>query len=158
MGPGLIMRNDIRKAAKDLRKYGRDVERAATKASLKTAQEGLKAAVKSSSGAATQKQLAKEGHPYAVSHLTTGANVGFGLSTRNPSIINAITGKFRDDWHLASRLSDRSVTIVNFSKVAGYLEEGTKYMIARPIETRIIAAMSKVGINNLDREVQKINR
>lgn len=155
MDSRFAMRNEFVKAARDLRKYAKDVQKAIEKANQRTAKAGLKEAVKSSSGTTTLAQLRKEGHPYAVRWSTMYHAPGTRVY-RNPAIINSQSGDFVRDWKIVYNVKTREPIIINFSEVAGFLEGGTKKMFARPIEDRIIAAMSKVGIDNLDREVQKI--
>lgn len=84
-----------------------------------------------SSGMATSKQLAREDHPYAKRH---------GDPRRDPGIINDQGGMFKKSWKIKKGTGFwRGVpVIVNESKVAKYLQPGTKHMFARPLEAKVI--------------------
>ena len=137
----------FKQAAKELDRYSKKVEKAVKKAQMETAKAGLKAAIKASSGRTSLSQLRKEDHPYATRHK---------VAKRDASIINDQGGSFKREWKIGN--STNGPAIVNFSKVAGFLQAGTKKMVARPVEARIIDAMSQVGVANLGKSINSIKR
>ena len=144
-------------AARELKKFSRDLDRNILRAEYKTAQVGQKQAVKQSSGRIKSDQLRKEGHPYAVKWTVRGKWFYQGVTApyRDPSIINDQSGDFRKDWKIVTVNLTKSGgwMIVNYSPIAEYLADGTRYMVKRPLEDKVIDAMKKVRISNLDKAV-----
>jgi hypothetical protein len=135
----------LSRAASDLKKFARDLDRNIGKAEARTARAGLKEAKKQSSGRKTAAQMRKADHPYATRH---------GQPKWDASTINVGKGEFRRDWHIQGGGNTRNgVTIVNYNSVAKYLADGTRTMFQRPLEAKVILAMSKVREKNLDQAV-----
>lgn len=134
------------KAARELKKFSRDLDRNIGKAEAKTAKVGLRQAIKQSSGRITTAQLRKEDHPYATRH---------GAPRRDPSTINEQKGDFKRDWMIQGGGNIRNgVAIVNYNPIAQYLAEGTPRMFKRSLEAKVIDAMVKVREKNLDTAVK----
>lgn len=139
--------NELRKAAYELEKYGKRLVREIGKAEVDTAKVGLRVAVKQSSGKVSSLQLRREGHPYARRH---------GKPKRDPQIINSQSGEFRREWHIAlGKNLDEGPAIVNFSSIAGFLQEGTPKMFARPVENVVIAELRKIRPANLAKAIER---
>lgn len=137
----------FRDAAKDLKRFKQKLVKQLEEAEAKTAREGLKIARKQSSGSVSTSQLRKEDHPYAKRH---------GSPKRDPSTINVQSGEFRAEWHVQIGNSlDDGPAIVNYSRVARFLQEGTTTMFARPVEAVIIAKLQSIRPRNLDQAVAK---
>lgn len=68
-------------------------------------------------------------YPYAARHGLLG--IPSAMPEGNPGIINAPTGKFRDDWRDESTAD--SAVVTNNNPVGKFLD-GTDKMIRRPIE------------------------
>lgn len=97
-------------------------------ASLEVAQRvALPAAIDASSGDITTAQLRREDHPYAKRH---------GAPRRDPSRINTQTGSFRSMWRAVGTAIGGQV--LNDSRVADWLEQGTDTMFARPVLARVV--------------------
>lgn len=144
------MIRDFDRAANDLRKFKGRLENEIDKAETQTAREGLKKAVQQSSGRITTAQLRREDHPYAKRHKK---------AKRDPGIINSQTGEFKSEWHVEKgRTIENGPAIVNFSRKAGWLQAGTRTMVARPIEKAVIDHLIKVRPINLDRAIEKASR
>ena len=132
-------------AARELKKFSQRVEKGIIKANGQTAKVGLKEAIKQSSGRKTAAQMRKADHPYAKRH---------GQPLWDPSTINVGKGSFKRDWHVQDGGNLRNgIAIVNYNPVAKFLADGTKKMFARPLEAKVILAMSKVSQSNLDKAV-----
>lgn len=142
------MKRELQRAAREIAKYKEKLGKEIQKAEVKTAKVGLRAAIQQSSGNTSLAQLRKEDHPFAKRH---------GEPKRDVTIINSHSRNgFKSEWHIdTSRSLEDGPAVVNYSKVAGFLQEGTRKMFARPIEGKVIAAMSKVRVQNLDQAVSK---
>lgn len=135
----------LSQASSALKKFARDLDRQLGKAMARTAKVGLKEAKKLSSGRKTAAQMRKADHPYATRH---------GAPKWDPSTINVGKGNFKRDWHIQGGGNTRNgAAVVNYNPVAEYLAEGTPKMFRRPLEAKVIIAMSKVGKENLDQAV-----
>ena len=94
--------------------------------------------VQASSGTATEADLRREDHPYARRH---------GTARRDPSLINARSGRFRRAWR--SRRPQRAgrgrvvSRVRNFDPKARYMF-GTKLMLPRPIIARVARQLAPV--------------
>ena len=107
------------------------------KADYKTARDGVTVAQKYSSGPFSLAELARMDHPYARRHSA---------ALLPPSIINAQTGKFKAAWDAKKQPVP---TIFNSDPIAIFLEKGTRYMVARPIDKVIIKALQPIRLANL---------
>jgi hypothetical protein len=111
--------------------------------------DALAEAERLSAGAFTTKQLAALGHPYAARDLHP---------PQDAAIINRQSGRFASSWHIepptelrspspatgtwpASTADDLVGAIVNDDPNAGFLDEGTQAMIARPLTARVMEAI-----------------
>ena len=92
--------------------------------------EGLKSAKRRSSGGLTYKQMRQEDHPYAVRH---------GVARRDPSVINSHRGVFKRGWFTQKvfTVTDWGGAIINDSENAGFLKDGTRFMVRRPIDDAV---------------------
>lgn len=116
--------------------------RAADKETLEN--EGLAIARQFSSGTYTLKFLAQRpfpNHPYAVARPN---------SAFDPAMISTHTGKFLAGWKIKPTGPNDPPAIWNTSRVAKFLEFGTKTMKRRPIDEAIIAALAPIRKRNLD--------
>lgn len=139
--------SEFRQAAQDLKRFQAKLKRQLEAAEAKTAKEALKIAKKQSSGSVSTAQLIKEDHPFAKRH---------GSPKRDPSTINVQSGAFRAEWHIQNGNSlDDGPAVVNYSRVARFLQEGTASMFARPIEAVVIAKLQSIRPKNLDQAVAK---
>ena len=128
-----------------MRKFAKDLDRNIGKAEARTAKVGLREAKKQSSGRKTAAQMRKADHPYATRH---------GAPLWDPSTINVGKGNFKRDWQIQGGGNTRNgVAIVNYNPVAKYLADGTRTMFQRPLEAKVILAMSKVRETYLDQAV-----
>ena len=101
-----------------------------------------------SSGTATTAQLRREDHPYARRH---------GRPRRNPALINVQSGVFLRGWQLEGpRLEQGAATLsaVNETPYARYLEHGTRTMFARPLVERVEAELKPLLEAALARELR----
>lgn len=99
-------------------------------------------AVKLSSGTLTTADLRQRGHPYAVRNPTSA----------NPEVINAQSGVFRQSFvSVPPALSGGTIqaSLVNTSKPAGYLANGTRFMIARPLAVAVQAAVQPARLKRV---------
>lgn len=109
-------------------------------------EKALKGAIKLSSGnvsAYHQKYIYD--HPYARRH---------GIARMDPTIINVRTGEFRDSWRHLGVVQDGNVfrvALVNDSEAAKYLDEGTRFMLERPIVERLETFLGKKLLEEVDR-------
>lgn len=89
-------------------------------------------AVELSSGTLTPKDLRRMDHPYAKRH---------GAPKLNPGIINAQSGDFRGAWEREEPKADgdglTSALYNTDPKAEKWLQPGTKFMVARPIDAAI---------------------
>lgn len=137
-------------AARDLKRFQQRLVRSIQEAEARTAKSGLEIARKQSSGTTSTAQLRKEDHPYAKRH---------GSPKRDPSTINVQSGAFRAEWHIQTgRSLEDGPAIVNYSKVAGFLQAGTPTMFERPVELVVIAKLQTIRPRNLDQAVAKATK
>ena len=103
-------------------------------------------AVVFSSGTLTTAAMRKAGHPYAVRNPTAP----------DPGTINAQTGVFRAAFTSSPPVATGGVitsSVVNNSQVAGYLANGTRFMIARPLAVKVQDAVRASRIARTRRAV-----
>lgn len=87
------------------------------------AREAYDRALSMSSGPASYAEMRDADYPYAKRH---------GRALWPPEIINEHTGAFKRAWHV--RDVDRfEKHVINDSRVADWLQHGTRYMVNRPI-------------------------
>lgn len=114
-----------------LRRQAHAFERAIREAEAQAAAAALAEAQKLSSAPYSTAELRRMGHPYAT------------RAPRPPgdaAQINVQTGRFRAAWRIVGprkTKSGLSTRLVNDSPEAKLLLSGTRYMIARPILTRV---------------------
>lgn len=80
-------------------------------------------ALSMSSGPASYAQMREADYPYAKRH---------GSALWPPEIINEHEGAFKRAWQ-ARRIDRFEAHIINDSPVADWLDQGTRYMVRRPI-------------------------
>lgn len=97
-----------------------------------TRRELVETARRKSDGPLREPDRRREDYPYASRHGLLG--IPSAMPEGNPGIINAPTGKFRDDWKDTS--TGKSAAVTNTNPVGQYLD-GTDKMIRRPIEETI---------------------
>lgn len=125
-----------------------DVRARMRAADAQTVREGVEIAQSLSAGTWSLAALARRpypNHPYARSH----PNAAF-----DPGVINRQTGKFQAGWHVRPN-PNLPPALWNTSRVARYLEFGTKSMVARPIDKLIIARLGPIRKRNLDLAFQR---
>ncbi len=109
-----------------------DFERDVTEAERRTAEDFLIIAEDQSSGTYSQNDLARMGRPYARRHR--GALL-------DPAKVNVLSGDFRGAWDTEGPTPDGDgLTTVLFntdSKAEKWLQPGTKFMVARPVDAAI---------------------
>ena len=111
-----------------------------------TLKEATAQAVTFSSGTLTTATLRRMGHPYAVRNPIAP----------DPGIINAQTGVFRSAFTSSPPSASGGVitsSIVNASKVAGYLANGSRFMIARPLAVKVQIAVQPARLARTQRAV-----
>lgn len=151
------MRRELIAASNELKRFKRQLDTAINRGLDKTARVGLAEAKKRSRGRTSLAQLRREGHPYATRQHAAMKTKN--RKYRDPSIINKQKGDFEQEWHISKgRGLIDALAIVNFAPEAEYLAEGTHTMMRRNVDDKVIEIMAKVGITNLDSEVQKITR
>ena len=136
----------------------------ASKAAYLTAQDGRQWAIFFSSGTVTTAQLRVLNHPYGL-----GSSGPKGIRGPVPygdaSIINAQSGKFRDDWVVY--VNSKGIGLVtglvsygvkNVDPIASFLQFGTRKMVARPLEVGLTAFMQKAYVKHLDDLVSPVIR
>lgn len=135
--------------AKDLRKYGTQVDTARFKAAKKTAKDAVRVAQYYSSGRVTTLQLRREDHPYATRH---------GSPRRDPEIINSQTGLFKSSWKTRELFRDGEVIFVvyNDAPYAKFLQQGTKTMFERPIGRLVAEWSERAFAVNFERELARL--
>ena len=111
-----------------------------------TLKEAKAQAVLFSSGTLTTAAMRKAGHPYAVRNPTAP----------DPGIVNSQTGVFRSAFTSSPpAVSGGGITssVINASKVAGYLANGTRFMIARPLAVKVQVAVQPARLTRTRRAV-----
>ena len=111
-----------------------------------TLKEATAQAVTFSSGTLTTAAMRKAGHPYAVRNPTAP----------DPGIVNSQTGVFRSAFTSSPpAVSGGGITssVINASKVAGYLANGTRFMIARPLAVKVQVAVQPARLTRTRRAV-----
>lgn len=91
-------------------------------------------------------------HPYAIRH---------GAPQEDPTVINKHTGDFDAAWKTLPPTVSGGVlhsVLINFSRVADFLKNGTRFMFARPIDQRVGTETQPVRIKNLDSAVGRVFR
>jgi hypothetical protein len=139
-------------AIRRLKRFRSDLKTIVQWSEEKTAKEGVAYAKRRSSGKRSLNELARKklDHPYAKRH---------GKPRLDPSIINSQSGEFRSSWEIQEgNTLEAGIAIVNFSPSAGYLEEGTKYMFARPIDEKILEHLRKVRPINLSNAIERATK
>ena len=110
-------------------------------------------AVKYSSGTETDESLAEADHPYATRH---------GAPQLDPTIINTHKPDgFIAQWRtLAPTFMNGALqsVLLNFSRVADFLQAGTRKMFARPIDVRVATEMEPIRIRNIQSAVDRALR
>ncbi len=132
-------------------------------AATETLEEMKKEAVVMSSGRYSRKMLRKMGHPYATRHVKNrkwGARYSQapGIPYGDPAVINKQSGKFRRAWKIDGPVISASVvkgSLVNNSKVAEYLRDGTDRMIKRPIQRRLTQRGAALWKERLQQELDR---
>lgn len=122
----------FRDAARRLQRMARVLLSAEREVAELTGDDLLATALKFSSGAADRNTLARADHPYARRH---------GSPRLNPAIINEQTGVFKRAWKLRVKRtsSGMSVAVWNEDPKAVFLQAGTRFMFARPLDQRVVA-------------------
>lgn len=110
-----------------------DLEYDTLAAERASVEQGLEIARNWSAGPLSTKRLRQLDHPYAKRH---------GFPQRDPGLINRQTGVFAGSWVSegpAADADDGAVsTLYNTDpKAEKWLEPGTRYMFARPVDARI---------------------
>ena len=111
-----------------------------------TLKEAKAQAVLFSSGTLSTATLRRMGHPYAVRNPTAP----------DPGKINVQTGVFRAAFTSSPpSASGGGITssVINNSKVAGYLANGTRFMIARPLAVKAQVAVQPARLTRTRRAV-----
>ena len=146
-----------------LRKLSGKFKERAKIAAAETLDEMLKEARIMSSGRYSRKLLRKMGHPYATRHVKNkkwGARVKTapGVPYGDPAVINAQSGVFRSAWKIDGPVLTASTvrgSLVNDSRVAEYLRDGTDRMIKRPIQRRLTQIGKTLWQERLQRELDR---
>lgn len=136
-------------AASEIEKFSRRLDRELQKAEQDSLTEAAQIAADLSSGPFKQFQLTAMGHPYAVSNPNP---------PQDAAIINTQTGTFKKAWQTQAGEWDGdslSNKLVNADRVADWLDQGTKKMIARPIQARICERLEPVRLRNLEEAIRK---
>ena len=113
-----------------------------------TLKEAKAQAVLFSSGTLTTATLRRMGHPYAVRNPTAP----------DPDKINVQTGVFRAAFNTQGpTISVGAITssVSNGSLVAGYLANGTRFMIARPLAVKVQIAVQPARLTRTRRAVAR---
>ena len=113
-----------------------------------TLKEAKAQAVLFSSGTLTTATLRRMGHPYAVRNPTAP----------DPGKINVQTGVFRAAFNTQGpTISVGAITssVSNGSLVAGYLANGTRFMIARPLAVMVQIAVQPARLTRTRRAVAR---
>ncbi len=137
-----------------IRGIKRDAERMAKlieAAERRSADTGVKIAKDFSSGRKSSAQLRREGHPFATRH---------GSPQDPPEVINTQRGDFKAAWKtLAKVVKGQSVPVVsNKSRVSDFLKKGTSKMFARPIDEAVGKTLEPIRMENLKRELSKLEK
>lgn len=122
-----------RQAARTLRGLKPKVYRLVDKGVGKSARAAVTFAKWESSGPFSGRALAAMDHPYARRH---------GRPLLDPSIVNVQSGLFRQSWQVERKAFAKGgdqFTVANRTSYADYLDQGTRFMFARPIATVVKA-------------------
>ena len=112
-----------------------------------TLQEAKALAITLSSGTLTTATLRRAGHPFAVRAPN---------SAYDPGLINSQSKVFRSSFLAVNPMAafgEIVSSVLNNSAVAGYLANGTRFMIARPLAVKVQAA---VRVRRLARTAEAI--
>lgn len=125
--------SDAIQVARAIRQYKVNLLRGIKNAESATIRQASREATRLNSGTLSYSDLRRLDHPYATRH-------GGSRVPGDPAIINRHTGNYERAWKLyfgnwiGSGLVNR---LVNDSKVADFLDKGTRLMIARPTVERV---------------------
>lgn len=125
--------NDLSEVERVIRAMKNNVRRAASWAEEMAAKDALAIAQELSSGTKTLSDRRKADYPFAKRH---------GAPKWVPWMINRGTGEFYADWHIQKgQVSGDGTLVVNYSEVASYLKDGTKYAFSRPLDEKVLERM-----------------
>jgi hypothetical protein len=146
-------------AAERLEQFGADLEAAAVRGVDRTLQKAEARAHELSQGTRSLAELAQAGHPYAIRHLFATAGGDAPLAA---GVINRQGGQFDAGWTIVPPQAgpdDVTGDLYNADEpVATYLEEGTRYMWARPVNHVIGVEMEPVLRQEVGDEVDRALR
>jgi len=134
-------------AAARLEALGAKLDRLLVDAERESLNDALNIARSLSSGPYSLAELAEMGHPYAVRDPHPPAD---------PAVINEQSGDFKEDWRAIP--GDAVQRLENDNDVADFLKNGTRFMISRPIDERILELLEpfrELRIKAAIREVEK---
>jgi hypothetical protein len=133
-----------------LRSRPRKIEDALRKAETENARDGVRIAQKQSSGPYSQAQLTAADHPYATRRRNrvtkSGKQITMGIAGYPLDVVNFQTGEFfsrwqySGPWNFGGMLTTR---ILNDSRVAHWLDAGTKFMVARSFRKTILKQLKE---------------
>lgn len=129
--------------AQELRRRATLLERELVKAEAENLKQAEGAAKLASSGGYSSARLAAMGHPYATRDPRPPGD---------PGIINNQKGVFLRSWQRdAPRLEGNRIVsrLRNTAPQAGYLDKGTRRMIARPIRQVIYRSVRQARVQRL---------
>jgi hypothetical protein len=118
-----------------------DIKEVRRRADTLTAYQSVPILQAFSSGPYSLGYLAKVGHPYAKAR----PNPAF-----NPGVINTQTGKFKRSWRVRPGSLNNDPVIDNTDPVGKFLEFGTRFMVARPVDILAMLAIDPLRRSNLD--------
>lgn len=123
-----------KQAAARVRSLNAVIDRTVVRALNKALEDGKQDALEYSSGYFSSKDLAKRDHPFARRH---------GSPLLPTEIINEQSGEFKGSWRIERVIMPgEGGQLINDSKVADFLQYGTKTMFDRPI---VVVLVKKIA-------------
>jgi len=151
----------LEQAERQMRRVCERIKRGVQRAEDKSAKRGVQIAKYYSSG-----HLGKAIYKLRPFARQRGHKLKSFLGAQSPALadvgtINVISGTFRRSWGIkySNKFGDPIPVIYNRAPYAKFLQTGTKYMLARPVDERIKAALMPIRMINLRYELaqQEIN-
>ena len=147
-------------AVRSLQSAKRDIEREVRGAVRRSLAQGLVEARRLSSGPLTPADKVERDRPYATRHGPLGKQSA--QPGGNAAIINIVTGQFKQGWRTEGGNpapgTIASGTLVNRDEKVDWLVEGTKHMIARPVDLEAEARMRHIAEAEVSKAVAKAVR